>query len=129
MIACTQRERSPEQTSAPPAGQDRAVVPILTNIAATRPEVPKVANIWRPNSRTKPAGDVIARGSASICGVTVGARAELIPPIRQHAEPRRRECFAFRWVAGERYQVIELLSAYTHRIVTVVGDPLPVRSA
>jgi hypothetical protein len=32
------------------------VVPILTNIAATGVDsvVPKVANMWRPNSRTKP---------------------------------------------------------------------------
>lgn len=52
MIACTQRERAPEEPSALPAGQDQQVVPDLTNMAATGVGrvVPKVANMWRPNS-------------------------------------------------------------------------------
>lgn len=38
-------------------GQDPRVVPVLTNIAprSAGRVAPEVANIWRPNSRTKPA--------------------------------------------------------------------------
>ena len=56
MIACTQRERTPGGRPALPGGQGPCVVPVLANIGASSAGkvVPKVANIRRPSSRTKP---------------------------------------------------------------------------
>lgn len=68
MIACTQCERPPDGPSEPPGGQDPQVAPVLTNVTARGAGrvAPKVANIWRPNSRTKPGGWRIT--AALVCG-------------------------------------------------------------
>jgi hypothetical protein len=57
MIACTDGERAPELPLAPQAVKIPPVVPVPTKIAARAAGnvAPKVANIWRPISRTKPA--------------------------------------------------------------------------